>query len=258
MSIKHILVHLDHSLQSRSRLEYAVGMARRQQAFLTGCFAISDTAFSPGQERKMVHRAEFLKQTGAFGIDAQWLNLEERGQTLMTQLYQLSQCTDLVIVGQSSLKRDTEELQELPEQLVLISGRPVLILPYAGQFNPNCERVMVAWNGGRESVRSLHDALPLLQQAKQVNLLSLLRAGTEVTELESSLAILCSHLAHHNIMAHTQTQICVEVSKGNVLLNRCAEEGIDLLVAGGYYHGHLGEVAMHLLKHMTVPVLMSH
>jgi nucleotide-binding universal stress UspA family protein len=163
-----------------------------------------------------------------------------------------------VIVSQHNTKGDMTMPRDLPELLVLHSGRPVLILPYAGKFDPNCKRVMVAWNGGRESVRSLHDALPFLRQAQQVNLLSLLLTGNVIPDLENTVEMLSMHLAHHGIGVNTETQICVDVSKGDVLLNRCAEEGTDLLVAGGYYHGHLGEVAMHLLKHMTVPVLMSH
>ncbi|HEY5673946.1 MAG TPA: universal stress protein [Malonomonas sp.] len=256
MSIKHLFVHLDHTPQSRSRLEFAIGLAGRQQAFLTGCYAADSRPEAQAQELQ----ATFVAQTANRDIPSQWLSLEESGsgQALLAQLCHMAQCSDLVIIGQPDPKNNLGALRELPEKLVLHSGRPVLILPYAGSFTPHCERVMVAWNGGRESVRALHDALPLLQQARKVSLLSLIPAGAESAVAQASLAMLCQHLALHGIQAHSETQVCLKISKGDLLLNRSAEEGISLLIAGGVYRDHLGEVANHLLKYMTIPVLMSH
>ncbi|MFX7996900.1 hypothetical protein ABTK59_20175, partial [Acinetobacter baumannii] len=48
------------------------------------------------------------------------------------------------------------------ETLILESGRPVLVVPYAGRFTSVAQRVLVAWSGGRESARALHDAMPLM------------------------------------------------------------------------------------------------
>lgn len=258
MSIKHILVHLDFSPQSHSRLEYALGFARRQQAFLSCCYAVDNPDLH--QEEQTQLKEFFLEQTHNSGSPAEWLSLKEVSSTreLNLEFCNLARCADLVIVGQPDPKWNPTASQELTEKLVLHSGRPVLILPYAGEFDPECERVMVAWNGGRESTRSMHDALPLLQQARQVNLISLIPAGAEVSELQDSLTLLCKHLEHHGIQSHRETQVCLDISKGDILLNRSAEEGIGLLVAGGYYRDHLGKVAVHLLNHMTVPVLMAH
>ena len=54
-----------------------------------------------------------------------------------------------------------------------------------------------------------------------------------------------------------------ETPLGEALLNRVFDENFDLLVVGAHPHGHegrltLGSVGRHLLKEMTVPVLMSH
>ena len=53
------------------------------------------------------------------------------------------------------------------------------------------------------------------------------------------------------------------VSIGDMLLNRCADEGIDLMVLGAFSQFRrgnqiLGDVGRYLLQSMTVPVLMSH
>ncbi|WP_322114293.1 universal stress protein [Aquabacterium sp. A7-Y] len=50
------------------------------------------------------------------------------------------------------------------------SGRPVLVLPYSGSFAGLGQKVLVAWNGSRESARALSDALPLLRRAREVHL----------------------------------------------------------------------------------------
>ena len=260
MPIKHLLVHLDHTSQSRLRLAFALGLARRHRALLVGCYVVDRATFPAAVEYEAQLQDTFLRQAQESDVPAEWLCLHEIGsdQAVLDRFCRIAQCTDLLIVGQADPKIAQGVLRELPERLVLQSGRPVLIHPYAGQFSPTCERVMVAWNGGRESGRALHDSLPFLQQADQVSLLSLIPAGTEEHELEPSLTMLCAYLRHHGIQAHPETQVCLGVSKGDMLLNRCAEEGIGLLVAGGYYRGHLGEVAKHLMRHMTVPVLMSH
>jgi len=254
MSIKQILVHLDCSKHSLVRLEYAAGLANYHRAELRACLGMMG-ADQNDQER--IHET-FLKLGS--DLKSQWLNLEGANglQELTTAICRLGQSSDLIIVGQPDHRADAGVPRELPEKVVLLSGRPVLILPYAGQFDPICQRALVAWNGGRESVRALHDALPLLNRARQVHLLSLMKSTTEAAEMKESLDLLSRHLEHHGVSAQTETLACAEVSKGDMLLNRCAEEGSDLLVAGCYYREKLGEVGRHLMKYMTVPVLMSH
>ena len=53
---------------------------------------------------------------------------------------------------------------------------------------------------------------------------------------------------------------CVDV---DAILNAVSDYGADLLVIGAYGHSRvrelvLGGVTRHLLRHMTIPVLMSH
>ena len=61
---------------------------------------------------------------------------------------------------------------ELPARIVMGSGRPVLLLPNAGEFNGIGERVVVAWNQSRESARAAFDAMPLMKDAKSVRVLA--------------------------------------------------------------------------------------
>jgi nucleotide-binding universal stress UspA family protein len=74
---------------------------------------------------------------------------------------------------------------------------------------------------------------------------------------------LCTYLACHGITARAEQAAAVGISIGDVLLNRASVEGSDLLVMGAFAQTRLGtpalgDVARHILKYMTVPVLMSH
>ncbi len=54
----------------------------------------------------------------------------------------------------------------------------------------------------------------------------------------------------HGIAARSQHYRANGIGTGNVILSRAADDGADLIVMGG--------VTLHMLEHMTVPVLMSH
>ena len=68
---------------------------------------------------------------------------------------------DLAVVGQPS--RDEPNVafaSELANAVIMGSGRPVLFVPYTGQFKTVGARIMIAWKDSRESARAVADALP--------------------------------------------------------------------------------------------------
>jgi nucleotide-binding universal stress UspA family protein len=69
--------------------------------------------------------------------------------------------------------------------------------------------------------------------------------------------------ARHGIAARSQRFRADGIGTGDLILSRAADEGADLIVMGAYGHARwreivLGGVTLHMLKHMTMPVLMSH
>src|SRR6185437_14915817 len=65
----------------------------------------------------------------------------------------------------------TENLDKiLAETLILVSGRPVLLLPegHSGVL----ERVVMAWDGSPAAARAMNDALPILRAARSVQVVS--------------------------------------------------------------------------------------
>ena len=172
--------------------------------------------------------------------------------------------SDLAIVGQEGGEESTVAWGGLPDSLVMVCGRPVLIVPYIGAEVPIGGKVMVAWDGGREAVRALNDALPLLERAEQVYVVSVNPDASDGARgLRLPGADICLHLARHGINAHAQTVVARDIDVGNLLLSRAADIGANLIVMGAYGHPRwreivLGGATKRLLGEMTVPVLMSH
>jgi nucleotide-binding universal stress UspA family protein len=70
-------------------------------------------------------------------------------------------------------------------------------------------------------------------------------------------------LVAHGIRGKTRTAHTKEIEVGDVLLSAAADASADLLVMGAYGRPRLRELILggathHILRHMTVPVLMSH
>ena len=57
---------------------------------------------------------------------------------------------DLTILGQ--LSPEIRSTGFRPDEIVIATGRPVLLVPYAGTFDTVGKRVLVAWDGTREAV----------------------------------------------------------------------------------------------------------
>lgn len=266
MSLKEILVVLDNAPQCAARLELAVALAGRHHASLAGLYVITHPFYEPAHDDAQARSAEvrqlFDSVTGAAGIAARWIGEDWKvvGVSVAEVVNLHAHYVDLVVVGQDQPGgADSGVPHDLPERVVMGAGRPVLIVPYTGRHLQMEERPLISWKGGRESTRAVNDALPLLQQARDVCVLEV-NAGAAGSGAGNRL---CAHLAAHGITAHAKEAVTTDISVGDLLLNRIATEGSTLLVMGGTAPGRLGssslgEVARHILRHMTVPVLMSH
>lgn len=273
MALADILVHLDHGANCVNRLDAAIGLASRFRARLTGLYVITHQYYQPrqGSAEKAAEsvRRLFAEKAAAAGIESRWqcVDWSVIGVGMTEIINHHAHYTDLLVVGQAlqdgSGTAAKDSPADLPERLVLGAGRPVLVVPYAGSFPLIGERVLVAWKAGRESTRAVNDALPLLKQASRVDILAINSSETYEDDSESLCANICDHLARHGVTVEPERMIVSNSSVGDAILNRACEEGFDLVVMGAYAHTPqrkmaLGSVAKHLLKQMTIPVLMSH
>jgi len=284
MGFKDIVATLAGATASESGIGFAVEMARSQGAHLVGLSIIEPLDLSvysaPGSEFVTVNaiqeiekrhhetaqaasakvQATFRAACSRAGISHE-SRLAEGDPAEVSVLH--AHYADLAITGQIDPNNPpTGGWARLPEQLALASGRPVLIVPYAGRFDSAGRHVLLAWSRTRESARALNDALPILERASQVTVLSINpRRGEDANDLPG--ADIALHLARHGVKAEAASTVADDIDVGNALLSRAADLGADLMVMGCYGDSRMRELILggatrEVLRHMTVPVLMSH
>ena len=279
MSYKSILVQLDASERAPVRLQFALELAKRFEAHLTGLFVvfrpevhsfyvmagnaeyfIDQEAFRTQREHDLARR--FHEGIAHAEVIGEWRTSSAHANKAFPET---ARTADLTIVGQFN-PEDPESFiaDQFVENLVLSSGRPVLIVPYAGQFHGVGSHVTIAWDGSREATRALHDALPFLARAKQVTVLTINAMSGEPPSSRIPGADIAGVISRYG--AHVATQEIEgvdDVPIGETILSRAADLNADLLVMGCYGHSRwrelvLGGATRSILKSMTVPVLMSH
>ena len=166
---------------------------------------------------------------------------------------------DLTVVAQGEPDRGAHDNQ-LPRELLLQTGGPLLMFPYTYRGAFKAARIGICWNGSRLAARALRDAMPLLAQAKT---LTAITVNASEVPAEASPAQLAKHMTRNGLPV---TTISLKADRGEVwssILSVAADEHLDLLVMGGYGHSRIqetvfGGVTREMFRSMTVPVLMSH
>jgi nucleotide-binding universal stress UspA family protein len=110
--------------------------------------------------------------------------------------------------------------------------------------------------------RAVFDALPLLQQAEDVAIVNFAPDETEHPS-HAVEAHICTALARHGIKCRAIESMTKHVDVGRSLTQQAISQKADLLVMGCYGHSRLRELVLggasrHQLRHMLIPVLMSH
>jgi nucleotide-binding universal stress UspA family protein len=280
MAYKDLLVHLDDSKSWASRIEVAIGLAVRHDAHLTGFYPIveipllnyiraeipRDIRASMDAEAKALADAALARfRTAAerSGIAYDARTDHALDTTLARVVSMHARYADLVVLGQVNPAEPPNVGSDLPEQVVLASGRPVLVVPHVWAPGPLGDRVLIAWDASRAAARAVSDALPLLERAESVLVVSVNPKQTPLGHGELPSADIGLYLARHNVEVDVQFVETDRMDVGEALLSFAADRGCDLLVMGAYAHSRVRELVLGgatrtFLKSMTVPVLMAH
>jgi nucleotide-binding universal stress UspA family protein len=276
MSYKTILVYLNDSRRAEAILEPAVYLAARNNAHLIGLHVFASVPAPPvpmpygadivkavaaAQQKETDEiAATFARMTAGRQLVAEWR--AEKGPRVDPTSIVLEHCrtADLVVTGQSDPDWEATPLTDIAEHLALSSGRPVLVIPYVGRYPTLGRNIVVSWKASREAARAVFDALPLLSQAEQVQILEIGEGNGNGKSVDSTIALT---LARHGIKPSVRTSVAGEISVGDEILSRLSDLGADLLVMGAYGHSRMrelvfGGVTRHVSRHMTVPTLFSH
>jgi nucleotide-binding universal stress UspA family protein len=286
MALRDLVVLLDGSSRDDIKMAVAMELARRNDAHLTGLCPLelllpADMSFALGGYPDLWALPEFAKQVDSQarakaalieagfrealrreGVNGDWV-LEP--DFLIPAITRRAQATDLIVIGQADPENPLPaSAKTLIEDILMTAGRPLLLIPYAGRFDKVGANVLVGWTPTRESARAVHDALPILAAGAKLVVLTVEKPRVGDTQMLPAATEIAEHLARHGLdVSAARTVVTDGLSPSDVLLDYASDISADLLVVGGYGHSRtremiMGGVTRDLLRHMTVPVLMSH
>lgn len=277
MSYRNILVLVDETATSATRIAAAAGLAARFGASLTGMFLKS------GQIPAFIVGDAF---TAVTTVEAY---VEERDETIALASAKARKAFESAAIG-ADIRHEWIEVDGDDEQAVLAavrrfdltvfpheatpsfgthavsaatigigSGAPLLILPERGFPIPFGAKVLVAWKESRESARAVRDAMPFLSAASEVHFLCVAPdAEPHFDNLQrQNLAIHGCANIHMHVDSNTDQPVA------NAIQRHAGRVGADIVVLGLYGHSRmrqllLGGVSRDMLGSIHLPLLVSH
>lgn len=271
--VASLLVHAEPGIAATHRVEVASRLARELNARLIGLGA---EAFDPGltvdpffgyaaaewvtlvqeQITNDLKNAEAAFRRDSAGADVEWRSIQDYPARAMARA---ARGADLIVMSPKSSAGATRTAD--PAEIVMTSGRPVLIVPpNATRLHGRC--VVVAWKDTREARRAVADAMPFLLAAEDV----IVQAVCDDSAVEAAAfqtEDVVANLKRHGVKA--RSNVTTSTSEGVTQeLQRVADANqADLIVAGAYGHSRTAEWAFggvtdDLLHRPGCFVLMSH
>jgi nucleotide-binding universal stress UspA family protein len=276
MAVKDLLINLASGIGGDATVDFAISLTRVFDAHLAGVAFAYDAIppamlvgeVSPAWIEELHREAQAAAQAAVEKFDAavkragisaeaRWLpaGLDGPGELFG----RMARRFDLSLLRQAE-PGETTPAPLLIEAALFETGRPALVVPYIHKGGVKLERVMVCWDGSRSAARAVGDAVPFLERAKEVEVVTV-TAHDKSDEAPG--ADIAQHLARHRVAVEVKQIVTPEADTAGVLLSHAADTSADLLVLGGYGHSRLrefvlGGVTRSILEAMTVPTLMSH
>jgi nucleotide-binding universal stress UspA family protein len=275
-TLKQLLVHFDDSPAALKCLDFARRLAAAQGGLVTALYAVTpaliDVPFAAeagaaaisalrdiDAQRLQRARAGFEQaMEESPGVRAHWA--EAQVYSIAAALSAQALYADLLVLSQP--QPESPEPAGLIENVLAASGKPALVVPYAGAPAAAPEKIAIAWKATREAARAIAAAVPLLQRAREVHVMSW--GDPEDDGIHGSRLNLEGYLHQRGVQPLWHREGGPEPDLiGEMLLSRSFDLGCDLLVMGCYGHSRarewvLGGASRTVLRSMTVPVLMAH
>ncbi|KLN60201.1 hypothetical protein WH96_13535 [Kiloniella spongiae] len=273
--LKDIQVQIDNTESGQTRLEAALQLsAKFDGAHLVGVHALRTpeailhgaphgvTGYFPEeiieqQRNNIKEQAAALKKTFeekalASGANYEWREHEGREVDIIAFH---ARFTDLTIISQ--VKGKFADELEFSGSLLMESSLPILAVPNRKLPKDITKNILIAWDGSAEASRAVRGALPLLEAADKVILLSVgLPEEGNISQDDISM-----HLRRHGV--ELEARVVESAFPEDIILKTAKEEDIGLIVAGAWGHSRIremifGGVTKSLFSNQEFPVLLSH
>lgn len=275
MPIKNILLHMGNDNAHMQRFETAVQLARQHGAHVEIAYLTSPAgmpaaiqgrgasaayiaeATAIAREKAEAVEVEITKRCGAEGIKWTWEVLEGDHNVLLAER---SYYADLIVVSEDHgwVYEGHVGLYGIDE-LVNLAVCATLVLPVEWEPQPVGKRILIAWRDMREAAHAVRDALPMLENADKVYILT----ADKPHERFAGGSDLATFLKRHGIKAEQESDIVERGDVAKVILSYAADLKVDLIVLGAYSRPRwrealLGGVTRDMLNKCPIPIVMSH
>lgn len=269
--LKSVLVHVHDDSGFDGRLTAALDICRAHDAHLTamhvtpyGAYATFDPAggmFTSGmlieELRKQQDKLQQKVEAQLSNEDVRWDWQAYDGDIAQT-LVSASSLADLVVLGQAGpQKGDVAHPLPIVDAVVVHSGCPVLVVPAGCDRVDPTAPVVVGWNASEQAARAIRHALPTLQMASAVHLVSI---GSKEEEFPQTAA--CEYLSRHGIKTDLHTLNPGVRDTDDVLHQFALDHGAGCILIGAYGHSRLretllGGVTRYLTMQSRIPLMLS-
>jgi len=280
MDLKTIQIHFDKDSKVEQFLSATKPLARAAQSHLVGIFTMppvphgsemvgpfwEDLVKQYQLEFKPINedmRALFEKSCRNETFTSEWRYVPGPLLTYKEGLLPESRAADLIIASLGSNPETALNTQLIP-QVLLSSGRPLLLFPNTGEVNLIDATVTIAWNNTRESARAVFDALPILHRAKSIRLLTVAENKFGAPHYEPlGASDIASALSRHGLSVDIMHRENNGDGVGPTILAETKNSGANILIMGAYGHSRLRELILggatrQILSHTKIPVLLAH
>jgi len=275
--LKSILVVIDGCEEAAAIQDYAVYLAKENEAYLTGV-GVVDTSwivepfpntFQPvyavygvdDLEGEHIKVGEALKSFGQLcrqnNVFAHCVEQEGRPASIIAeQAYQ----HDMIVMGRTpNFHFELEEADpQMTRQVARDNPRPILIVP--PEAPQTYDRVLVAYDGGLQSARSLQLFLLMgLARGRSIDIVTIHKDETMAQTIAQQAKAMCRN---HNTDCTIHTPQ-VNGSLAEVILEQADNIGAQMIVMGAFSHPTLREVlfgsnTLTIIEKGNIPLFIHH
>lgn len=283
MKTRRILVAVDNSPAALARVESAINLANIIEAEVSAILAIhievppvaastmhggwymGDEIVARGREEALQSARMIREACELMAERLQWnLGWIQREGDAVYVISEEARYHDVLVLGRPGPADQGSGFRGNVHAILLESGVPCLVMPDGVPgLAQQPERVLLAWNGGRECYQAMRGAMPFLQGAGEVTVLTLTEHSdeTEIASHRNERAV--AYLSTHGVNAHARVAPKEGLLTGQSLADQVREAAPDLVVMGAYGHSRfretiLGGATRQLLLHAEMPVLFAH
>ena len=276
--MKDILVLCDSNDSNDYRVDSALAYAKLFNAHVTGIHMIPfpvipvyggmypdapsySAAFQIDKANERAEELEesFTKAAKKLDISHDWKVVEGLDLDFVIEN---ARYYDLVVAPSAYSHYNDEISHHLSDYFSTTLGRPLLILPdLKKEFGPP-SRVVIAWDESHEASRAVHDALPLLRIAENIQIVSVSKNDKDEKKNIIRCEQLQRHLGHHGVFTEAFAPDKSSKGTGHTIYESALEYNAELIIMGAYGHSRFKEIMLggttkFLISNSTIPLLVS-